>query len=667
MNDSELIKDQLTYNPQIDGLRAIAVLAVVFFHFDMLHVTGGFVGVDVFFVISGFLISSIIMNEIEKQDFSIAAFYERRARRILPALCAMMAVTMIGGWLFLLPAAFKDFGASVVSTCLCGANLFFWKTENYFGLAADEKPLLHMWSLGVEEQFYFALPFVLTIMCGNSRTQFRANYRALVVTLVVVWVATLLLSQCGLYLGKLNATFYLLPTRFWELLTGTLIALIPIRRLPRNSITVQLVILLGLCGIVIPCFLYDATTSFPGFYALPPCLGAGLIIAVTANRSHNAPTLVSSVLGSRPLVFCGLISYSLYLWHWPVVVFMEYVSLEPPTLWLRSCGVAVCFLLAVLSWWLVERPFRRRSVQFGRPIVFAAAGLSMIVFAGVGLLIYLGNGMPNRFPVEMHPFFESPDSPPQSQYNLNVDDVREDRLHRFGSNKASEATVLLWGDSHAMCAFPAIEKICYASSVAAYAATHTATAPVVDWPQHHVHGLGNRAPQFAEEIMSFVQRKDIRHVILIAHWMNYDSPEFSEKLIVTIRRLRAVGARVWFVIDVPQQRYNAPKALVHAALFSKSEMEYCTTERAGDLYGTRDERSSFVARLIEAGAVCIDPRPEFWDTANRVYRMSRNGKALYFDSHHISEYAAVELIAPVLIRDMEEVWTIRAPKVGGEH
>ncbi|RUQ46737.1 acyltransferase, partial [Corynebacterium pseudodiphtheriticum] len=310
----------LAYRRDIDGLRAIAVLAVVLFHFGVPGFTGGFVGVDVFFVISGYLITTIIWREREAGRFSFVDFWARRARRILPALCVMMLTAVVVGWFLLAPKDYEELGRSIHNQVIFISNLFFMRQDGYFDVASDMKPMLHTWSLSVEEQFYIVFPLLLTLLSSQVKRWRMA--------LLVLALASF--AACVWTLPRYpEKAFYLLPMRAWELLAGSLLAVMPLRAYRASPILAQGISLASLALILVAVFGYDATTDFPGAAALLPVLGVvGLIWA-----NGQQVTLVGQLLGSRVMVGIGLISYSWYLWHWPVLVYGKYASLDGLAAW----------------------------------------------------------------------------------------------------------------------------------------------------------------------------------------------------------------------------------------------------------------------------------------------------------------------------------------------
>ncbi len=328
----------------IDGLRALAVVPVVLYHFHVAPFGGGYVGVDVFFVISGFLITGLIHAEMRSGEYSLAAFYERRARRILPALFAVVAAAAVAALFLLFPADLRRFGESVAATALFVSNFDFWQQSGYFDAGAEAKPLLHTWSLAVEEQFYLLFPLLL----GLFRSAGRRG--------LLLLAGGLALASFGFGLWAVRAypamAFYLAPARVWELMLGAILALAEVPRPPRWI--AEALSLLGLALLAVAVFAFSPDTPMPGANALLPCLGAALLIY--ANGAGD--TLAARGLSLRPMVFAGLISYSLYLWHWPVFVFARYLRVAPLGAAETLALIALSVGLAVLSWRFVERPFR---------------------------------------------------------------------------------------------------------------------------------------------------------------------------------------------------------------------------------------------------------------------------------------------------------------------
>jgi peptidoglycan/LPS O-acetylase OafA/YrhL len=378
----------LKYRPDIDGLRGVAVLSVLAYHLRVAIFRGGFVGVDVFFVISGYLISSVILLDIDGDKFSFAVFYERRVRRILPALIATLIGTSVLAYLYFLPSELVAFAKSLLTAQFSSSNFYFWKQTSYFGGPVESMPLIHTWSLAVEEQFYLFLPVFLVL----ADRFFPRKIRLVVLLIAAV---SFIVSAVGAFRFP-SASFYLPHTRAWELMLGVLISLdfFPAIAKPvlRNIIAFGgAVLIVGSVGLLYSGF------PFPGIAALPPCLGTAMIIA--AGRSGSS--WAGRALSVKPLVFVGLISYSLYLWHWPVVVFQGMESGLASGMSIRMAKL-VCILvslaLATLCWKFVELPFRSGQKKLSRATLFklipSAAGLVLAI--GVTAIVY--RGLPSRYP-----------------------------------------------------------------------------------------------------------------------------------------------------------------------------------------------------------------------------------------------------------------------------
>ncbi|MDC3316426.1 acyltransferase [bacterium] len=357
------------YRPEIDGLRSVAVMPVLFFHAGFEVVSGGYVGVDIFFVISGYLITTILINEINAKNFSIINFYERRARRILPALFAMMLISVPLAWLWMVPNQLRDFSQSLVSVSFFSSNILFWLESGYFDVAAELKPLLHTWSLAVEEQYYLLFPIVLLLI-------WRLGARLALFVLVVIALVSFSLSVKS-YGESPSAVFYLAHYRVWELLVGSVAAFIMFgRRIPQNNILSGVGILL----IVAPIFWYTDETPFPGLYAIPPVLGTALVIIFA-----QTGTYVAKVLSRRVFVGIGLISYSAYLWHQPIFSFARIRMLEHPTSAVMLVLVCLSMVFAFISWQFVEKPFRDAS-RYGRKFIFSSSVIGICVIATIGAM-----------------------------------------------------------------------------------------------------------------------------------------------------------------------------------------------------------------------------------------------------------------------------------------
>jgi peptidoglycan/LPS O-acetylase OafA/YrhL len=467
MVEASLPRRTLDYRPDIDGLRAIAVLSVLAFHTGVLHMGGGFIGVDVFFVISGYLISSIVFAEIAQSRFSIVAFYERRIRRIFPALLALFFVLTIFAAVFLLPGELDDYGKSLIAATLSFSNFYFWQQSGYFDLH-NSSLLLHTWSLAVEEQFYILFPIFLVIV----RRLFPQRMRLAVIILFFVSLAS---SVVTVSLSR-DTAFYMPYTRAWELLIGTLLSLGVFPKL-RSVWSRNLVALLGIGMILFACFFYSRLILFPGLSALLPCIGCALVIGAGV----EGRSIVYSVLAWRPFVFLGLISYSLYLWHWPVIMVYRmgifdvsawferaYSGKLAPDRFDHILEIGVSLILAILSWRFVEQPFRKGRLRFAGPRLFALAAIAMLCFVAFSAVVIESGGWKGRFSqATLRP----------ASFLEKAELQRDEAAQRLGScflqssfgvtsfdykhclvQNPSQKNYLLLGDSHAAAIWPALKS-----------------------------------------------------------------------------------------------------------------------------------------------------------------------------------------------------------------
>jgi peptidoglycan/LPS O-acetylase OafA/YrhL len=429
--DSHVIQ----YRSDVDGLRAVAVLSVVLFHLFKTALRGGYLGVDMFFVISGYLISAIIWREAETGQFSAVRFYDRRIRRIMPALLVLLLATTVASAVLLLPSDLLNYAKSLLATLIFAANVYFWRDTDYFSPAAEQKPLLHLWSLGVEEQFYILFPLLLL---GLAR---YAPRRALP-AIVLLTGGSLALNIGALFIGGATPAFFLLPTRAWELGLGAILALLPLRFAPRPaaancaSWTGALSVLLAIAAPV------ESFWWFPA--ALPAALGTALLIW-GGTRESPAP---NRALRLPPIVFLGLISYSLYLWHWPIIVLSQYYLVHPLSIAGKAAAFGSMAACATLSWRLVERPSRDRRVSIRRVRSYAALGACVLVAAAAGLL--WSKGLPRRLSAAASQINRAVDT----NYRCPVSDYLALGRSRacvmnLASRNPADADVVLLGNSHA--------------------------------------------------------------------------------------------------------------------------------------------------------------------------------------------------------------------------
>lgn len=533
------------YRADIDGLRAVAVLLVFAYHLGTARVKGGFVGVDVFFVISGYLIGSIILAEIDARRFSLLSFYERRVRRIFPALFVTLAVTAALAYKFFLPSEMEEFAKSLLAAAFSFSNILFYHQSGYFEGAAAMKPLLHTWSLAVEEQFYIFLPLFLLFLRRLEGTK-----RRLVVLLVAL--LSFAVSVWGAFHNP-EATFYLAHTRAWELLLGTLIAL---NFFPQflNALWRNAAALLGFAMILSAAILYDKSTPFPGLAAALPCFGAALIIAA----GRNGSSWIGTALSLRPIVFIGMISYSLYLWHWPLIVFQGASGilaqgLSPKMAKLVVLGVA--FVAATVSWRFVEQPFRDSRKALPRRRLFQIASATAAVLALFGGAALATRGFPARYPMEavrVASFLQNSDPATEAEYRVGTCFLTSrDPKANFDPAvclKAvpGERNILLIGDSHAAQLWFGLSSVF--KNMNFMQATASGCKPTLEQP------LG--ADQRCRQLMDYVLRDFLNHhqvddVLVAARWDGADLPRLQR----TVQSLKERGISV--VLFGPMVQYDS--------------------------------------------------------------------------------------------------------------
>lgn len=551
----------ISYRPDIDGLRAIAVLVVIAFHIGIYRLHGGFIGVDVFFVISGFLICSLIYGDLEGGRFSLARFYERRIRRILPALLVVLATTTIAAAFVLLPARLEDYARSLAAAALSFSNVHFWQTAGYFDAPAEVRPLLHTWSLAVEEQFYLVFPLLMALL-------HRFGRRVVIATLATLGAVSLAVSVFGVYWGDRSAAFYLPFGRAWELMLGALIALDAAPRL--RGLWAHGASIAGLALIAGSALWMSSTSPFPGLGALPACLGAALVIA--AGRGGEG--VVARVLAWRPVVFIGLISYSLYLWHWPIIVLVKEATLEPRLSHLQQAEVlAACVALSLFSWALVERPMRRAPAPRG--LVFGAAGAGTLAVVAAAFTVMAGRGWPERLPghAAQTASYVGYTDPANFRTGVCFIDSRHDTAIFRASvclrQAPNEQTVVLMGDSHAAHLWRALaNEMPHANVLQATASGCRPTVAQADWAAARCVRVMNYMFEH------YLPTHNVDLLLLSAAWTRGDEERLAETL--TWAQRHGINA----VVLGPSTAYDVPLP----ALLAREELtgDHSLAERHQD-------------------------------------------------------------------------------------
>ena len=507
---------RLAYLPHVDGLRAIAVLAVIGFHAAPSQVPGGFVGVDIFFVISGFLITSLLHKEIARREFSFPNFLARRARRIVPALALVMLASFVAAYLILSPEQMREFGRSITSSALFGANIHFYRTTDYFALPAQEQPLLHTWSLAIEEQFYLIWPLVLLLLLT------RVSRRTAFIVLTVAIAASLASFLAYSWIEPTYA-FFMPHTRAWGLLLGALLALSVdgLNFSPRVSETLAV---LGLAGIGASILVFSETRPYPGVAAALATFSAAAIIVACSGRLPWG----GRVLASAPLVFVGLISYSLYLWHWPI---FSFARLQAPSsaATLIPLMLAASFALAWLSWRYVEVPLRGRYGQamFSTRKALVSAACLLVAIAAVGVSIKAGKGWAWRLDEVSRSVYDQIESNnPRRKRCDGVEGIfREDPFCAFGRAKAPGQSydLAIFGDSNADHFVPMLARLADTKGLSGRQVTQSTCAPLLGvWRVNQEAWREKICLDYQEGIIAFLDANPgLKLAVLSANWSGY--------------------------------------------------------------------------------------------------------------------------------------------------
>ncbi|HEX3917572.1 MAG TPA: acyltransferase family protein [Caulobacteraceae bacterium] len=630
---ADRIREQATsratpaYRPDIDGLRALAVVPVVLFHVGFAPFSGGFVGVDVFFVISGFLITGILKRELDGGGFSLIGFYARRARRIVPALLVMSAGVAWGAYLWLPPRELISVADALAFVGLFGSNIYFFLHAGYWDAAARDHPLLHTWSLGVEEQFYIVFPLLLAALHRWMRAPRRV-------------VAGLGLASLGASIWAAayapEAGFYLIPFRAFELIMGALIAYGAVAP-PGARWLRELLGAAGVALIALAVFGFSQATPFPGVAALVPCLGAGMILLAGA----GGPSLAAQLLSAPPVRFVGLVSYSLYLWHWPLIVFSQIALGRPFRLEERLLLCAAAFALAVLSWAVVERPFRRRGGRFpATPVAFglAAAGIVLGLFAAQEATA--NHGWSNRLPPDLAQIEAArPEHTANDPCFLSKDQLPP----TWGGEAcviagAQPQRVLWWGDSFAAQYVQALtqDRAQLPFSVVQY--NYAGCPPVLGFNPV----IAPHCADFNARAFDVIAANHIGVVVLIGRWEAAERRGLSlVGLTRTVAALQARGLKVVVVGQSPVFVADAVKILAWRRLrgADPDPMEEVAF----------DASLNPALRAAAGSATFIDPMAGLCQ--GRSCRLGDGRQAFFIDDGHMSLAGALKtlpwLVAPI--------------------
>jgi len=654
----------MKYRREIDGLRAVAVLPVIFFHAGLDIFAGGFVGVDVFFVISGFLITTIIIDQRARGRFSILEFYERRARRILPALFLVLGASFPLAWAWMPPDGFDDYLRSLGFAAIFLSNVHFWEYSDYFAQSAELRPLLHTWSLAVEEQYYLFFPYLIALLGVFSRRKY-------LLVIGGIAILSLALSEWG-WRNHPDENFFFTFSRVWELFAGSICAFIAFRAPPRKN---QFLALVGLAMILYAVFFYDSSVPFPSLYAVVPVLGTSLVLLYA-----QADTWVGRCLSMRLPVAIGLISYSAYLWHQPLFAFARIRSLHEPALWVMLVLSVVTLGLAAISWRYVEQPFRAGKMPLfpHRSQVFIAsiAGLFLFVSVGLGgraasLEARFEKVVPNHI---LYAFDDRNDHaqclPIPAEFSAAV--AREQCSIETGAPQK----VVLLGDSHADHYAAALRLGAKDIGYDFYQFTANSCIPFDGF-----QGFGRDCDTYAREMRGMLEKLQPDVIVLSNRWTLYfegerfsneeGGVEFGQGAGYDVDGLAVGGAaykqaltdkirqslqpflkksNVVLVYPNPEAGWNVPKILQHMIAYDGANPDDLILTTSYDVFRARNASTiSYLDQIAGPDIFRAYPHKALCDTLIPGRCLNAvPGKALYYDDDHLSNTGA-EFIAPQLL------------------
>lgn len=668
------------YRKDIDGLRAIAILTVISFHAFPDWVKGGFIGVDIFFVISGYLITSIILINLDRNNFSFTEFYSRRIKRIFPCVLLVLISSLLFGWFALLSDEYMQLGKHIAAGGGFISNFILWNESGYFDIATENKPLLHLWSLGIEEQFYILFPLLLW-----ASWKLRFNF-----TTVTTLAATISFVFNIAYIEIApSAAFYLPQSRFWELLLGAIWASVSTHgsaNLPLNinpctsnwlaswqaiyrtkpNAVKNTKSTLGIMLILIALFFTTKEKNFPGWWAVLPTIGTLLVISAGKNAWLNR-----TILSNPSLVWVGLISFPLYLWHWLLLTIARIIEGETPSLEIRCAAVFISFILSWFTFRLIEYP-----VRFSQHTTKKTATLIILMgcVSGMGYYVKINRGLPFRaYPQSAESYVTT-----TAMTNRQSECFEIPYAYTIASNwycslglSTKKPTMFAYGDSHALSLLPAIERYAYETNIKILFSGTSGCPPLIGIQSHRDGEYIKKynCKKLNNRIFEYVKNNRIKNVILIARWTYYTGGttrpnelniisqhislpatkensinSFIDSLRYTIENYNSIGVHVFLIDDTPQQRFDPVSALKKSRTFSDSAINQYAIPRSEHI-----SNQAFVSKEINKYknmAVSIINLDDILCRKN-ICPLAEANKFLYFDDDHLS-VAGAEIIYPAI-------------------
>ena len=668
----------LRYRSEIDGLRAIAVISVVFFHLG-LGFPGGYVGVDIFFVISGFLITSIIKREIEAGTFSMSAFWVRRIKRILPAVSLMTLVSLTLGYYLLNSAAFYNLAESSVYQSLLSANIFFSEDAGYFATSSDYKPLLHTWSLSVEEQFYVILPITLFYLW---------KWKPALTPLLLACLALLSFSlSCYGLSESPSETFYLLPSRAWELLAGSLLAYINIHK-RWSRLTSEIASWVGLLMISTCIFTYDKATPFPGYGALLPVIGAVLFIG----GNQNSLTTAGKLLSIRPLVWIGLISYSLYLWHWPLLVFAKYIVSDLTCYWKWLILGLSCFT-AILSWRFIEQPFRSPKLLHDKKAVFKFGVATTICVLAISFSIWKVEIKPHPSRNPSYQYLSEDIEWSGQPYKLSRKPPYIPVVIGFKKNPQNSPDFIIWGDSHGMASIETFNHLAKNEKLLGHSYLFSGESPTIDtWRFRDSTDIKKVEKKLLRKtaIMNKIINSGTKNLILVSRWSvscsdsssssivlsnashktrssmlvdsvsiqpdnDYSSRILGESLNEMCEKLNTKGIKVWILRQAPESDLQTSAFSFYLSKRFPSLNSFPKTQVTIETHKKRQHFADLALDSITAeNCIILDSSPQNFSQSGFLKTHSTT-RSYYRDSSHLTKAGAQALLTKTLEPMFKEI------------
>lgn len=646
------------YRPDVDGLRAVAVLVVLFFHLDLTQFSGGFIGVDVFLVISGYLITRLLSKEIDNGSFGFTHFWERRVRRLFPAMLVMLGITVIVSLATLFPSEYRAFAKSVGAQSVLMSNILFWNEAGYFDAPSHFKPLLHTWSLSLEEQFYLLFPVLLVL-----GFKLRVNRFAL---LLGLFSASLLAYNTMLTIDA-SAAFFLLPFRAWEFLVGALLASSTIR--PATPLIGSLASISGLVAILYASVVFDGQKTHGLIVTLVPSLGAA---AVIWGNCGNQVNLVGRLLSAKPVVFIGLISYSLYLWHWPIIVLSNYHypdSLLTSPLVLGALSIAAGYL----SWRYVEQPFRsKRFLSTVKPLFITTAtiylGIVALALGGVVL-----DKTYQRFPEKVLALADVPSYSNPRRKECHLDErksLTRDKICSLGPT-TEKPRFIVWGDSHADAIMPLFDQWARDTETSGLYSSYSGCPSLFDI--YRVDSQSNhQCHTFNNMLLDEIDRLDVPHIVLVSRWSFYpldsmidalqngERPNnwltkaplslseskqlYAQRFSNMLDRLQREGRTIWIVEQAPfQQRDVLPQRLASNYWRDPSSLDNWGITRDEHENRQQFSRTVLTQETAKRGNSLRSMRPDDYLCNESNCPVVVEGVSNYRDDDHISRNGALRL------------------------